>query len=726
MRRHRAAIGVIGAVTLVSLIAAVLLGIAWRRAADAERLASERATRLADALIASDVDRARLSELGGQLAIAEALAWNVKLSMPPPHDDEVGEDDALAEQAHWILRAVYDASPCTASLQFPAGMQPATIRFSEDGRQMQVLSIAGVVSRWNGPGTDIVVEEPIPGERRIPQRSSRDGWALFREGSAEFMGRDGRRHRIAMPPLASEAQRCAADDHVRAVALILDDGTALFVDHAGKEMIRVNGELPAMRLAISPGGRYGAVGPQSGPCRVFELATRREIGLIGSWRSTSLRFSPDDRFVAILDANVINICELPSLEVVKTLVGAATWISDVTWSSTGTRLASVGWDRQATVWDVENERPLVRLAGLTDVGVCVAFDPGDSRLAAMDRSGTLRLFKVEPPAPMRMIPFESCAPFSLALGAAPGEIAVGAENGDVLWRLPGGTPQRWRAHDGVTSAIAFLPDHAGLVTSGYDGDVRAWTPGGELRWSTEVGDLINHLIVAADRSHVIVSKQSGEVLWLRLPDGRPARAVLAHSGRSIRVGQDPRGQWVLSGGSDGRLMRIDGSSSVAVEIDRFTGAIRALAVDPTGRFVAAAGDDREIRVYETQSWTIASVLAQHEASIFALAFDGAGHTLASGDAEGFIRLSRGPRWADVGGWREHDSMCFDLGLDASGRTLFSISRDASLLVRALDTADECIAGNLGYRAARAAAQGRDVPALAAHEAWAIDVLRRGP
>jgi serine/threonine protein kinase len=66
--------------------------------------------------------------------------------------------------------------------------------------------------------------------------------------------------------------------------------------------------------------------------------------------------------------------------------------------------------------------------------------------------------------------------------------------------------------------------------------------------------------------------------------------------------------------------------------------VRALAIAPDGRLLAAAGDDGVVRLWQVEDGQEVGKLTGHKAPVRALAFSLAGHLLASGDEEGWIIL----------------------------------------------------------------------------------------
>ncbi|WP_437877695.1 HEAT repeat domain-containing protein [Sorangium sp. So ce513] len=180
-------------------------------------------------------------------------------------------------------------------------------------------------------------------------------------------------------------------------------------------------------------------------------------------------------------------------------------------------------------------------------------------------------------------------------------------------------------------------------------------------------DVPAHVLGLAFAGDLLAAACSDGALRLVAAGGAEVRAIDAHRGGVTAVAAAPGGARLATVGADGalRVFRVgEGAASpdeppgAAVEIASFAlsaAPLRAVAFDPAGEQVAAAGDDGVVRVI-TLATGARRDMPGHEGPVAALAFTPRDGRLASGGDDGTVRL-----WYLVG-----DVECEVRGADGSG------------------------------------------------------------
>jgi WD40 repeat protein len=176
------------------------------------------------------------------------------------------------------------------------------------------------------------------------------------------------------------------------------------------------------------------------------------------------------------------------------------------------------------------------------------------------------------------------------------------------------------AQPNLAPALARLDQ----TVSGLDG------PGFAIAYSEPLGLLAAACetgTVQIWRKDVLLGARSGNgtACVLRGHDG--AVTALAWNGGPV-LASAGGGKILLHSVADGKLLR-------PLPADR---QVRALAMSPDGKTLAAAGDDPTVRLWEVATGKSAAALRDHTDWVLCLAFSPDGKLLASGGYDGLVRL----------------------------------------------------------------------------------------
>ncbi len=241
-------------------------------------------------------------------------------------------------------------------------------------------------------------------------------------------------------------------------------------------------------------------------------------------------------------------------------------VQDLAFTPDGGQLLSAGSDRILRLWDLSSGREQRQLAGHSDVVTAVAFSPDGATLATGGCDQTVRLWDV-----------------------ASWEIRA------VL-----------RGHLDEVHDVTFSPDGRTVVSAGKDGAVKLWDAHSppEPRFSWPVPAEVRLIVLAADAGVAGLLRADGSfglmdtASWQEKPV-RPLSIPWTHT---LRITIDSRSTRLVASTEAGPIQawRLPD----ALERTAFVGhegRVEALAFSEDGRWLASAGTDRTLRIWQTDT-----------------------------------------------------------------------------------------------------------------------------
>eukprot|EP01126_Amoeba_proteus_P031980 TRINITY_DN3126_c0_g1_i6.p1 TRINITY_DN3126_c0_g1~~TRINITY_DN3126_c0_g1_i6.p1 ORF type:complete len:1516 (+),score=323.93 TRINITY_DN3126_c0_g1_i6:167-4549(+) len=277
---------------------------------------------------------------------------------------------------------------------------------------------------------------------------------------------------------------------------------------------------PVTCIEFSPDGHWIVSGSEDGSAALWDATQEFTLAFELQGHTaciTGISWSPNsEEFATSSDDYTINIWEVGTGKIIRTLKGHDSAVRSVSFDPQGKMIVSASRDNTLRIWDSRNGRQVATLKGHTDWITSCSYNPSGKRIVSCGWDNTVRLWnpkKTEPIATME-------------------------------------------GHDSSVACAKFTRDGKNIVSCGYDNKIKIWDAESATELTTLSGHTsrVNGITQNSDNLIASVSDDATIRLWDPL-SATEVQTLVGHSG-AVRSASFHSTRKTIISGSDDRSMKV--------------------------------------------------------------------------------------------------------------------------------------------------------------------------
>ena len=245
-------------------------------------------------------------------------------------------------------------------------------------------------------------------------------------------------------------------------------------------------------------------------------------------------------------------------------------------------------------------------------------------------------------------------------------------------------PQQLWVHEGAVNEVRFSPDGSRVLTAGDDDKVHLWDSetAQEAIPPLSAGSPVVFAVFSPDGRRVAAASLDGTArIWNIGKTGIPP-IVLAPGGKLRWIEFSPDGRQVVTASGDtARVWNLESATEArAAWKAKHAGAVNAALFSPDGQWLATAGDDGLVYLWDTAKRNAPPIILSHDRAVLCLAFSPDSKRIACGASDSIAQVWDVADGAPIGRRLRHRDRVIHVAFSPDGQRLLTSSDDGTALI----------------------------------------------
>ena len=326
------------------------------------------------------------------------------------------------------------------------------------------------------------------------------------------------------------------------------------------------------------------------------------------------------------------------------LEGHTDWVSSVSFSPDGKRIASASKDNTIKLW--KSDGTLLQDLSGHEAGVySVSWSPDGKMIASASEDKTVKLWSKDGvllktlsghTAPVYSVSFSPNAK-GIAKRDAVASIATASWDKTVkLWNSDGVLLKTLPGHTDRVSGVSFSPDGQLIASASRDKTIRLWKSDGTFLKSWRAHDDAVQSVTFSPDSQIIATASADKTVKLWRRDGVLLKTLPGHSSWVLSVTFSPDGQRLVSGSADNTVKLWSRDGTLLETLKGHGNLVQSVTFSPDGQTIASASADNTIKLWYRDSRLLKAL--KHTEPVSSVSFSPDGQTIATASWDKSVKL----------------------------------------------------------------------------------------